>query len=126
MLGALSAGRFTHVSDIGLKLTFSDPDTSVAFSRELNTAEPGPEFRVVTLDSKLNYDAATILLVLKAAGTAAGAIAGFVKLAQVILDRLKKPSVKIEIEGKSVELKAKTSVEDIKLLCEILARAAKP
>ena len=54
------------MADLGLHLTFVDPETSVAFSRELKAADTREkDFRVATFDSKLNVDAATLILVLK-------------------------------------------------------------
>jgi hypothetical protein len=114
------------MSDIGLKLAFSDPETSAAFSRELETANlQNQQFRLATFDPKLNFDSDTLILVLKVAGPTAGAIAGFLGLSQAILKIIKKPAVTIEIDGKRVELHAQASIDDIKHLCEILDRSGK-
>jgi hypothetical protein len=114
------------MSDIGLKLSFSDPEASVAFARELESTNLQEQnFRVATFDSKLNFDADTLVLVLKVAGATAGAIAGFVSLTQAILKIISRPSVKIEIDGKQVELRAQASADDIKLLCDVLLRSGK-
>lgn len=112
--------------DIGLKLVFDDPTSAVAFARELGRAEvPTEEFRVATLDPKLNFDSDTLVMVLKVAGGAASAITGFLGLSKAILAIIQKPQVKIEIDGKTVELRANATVEDIKTLCEILHRSGK-
>jgi hypothetical protein len=112
--------------DIGLKLAFDDPASAVAFARELGRAEvPTEEFRIATLDPKLNFDADTLVMVLKVAGGAASAIAGFLSLSKAILAIIQRPRVKIEIGGNTVELTADASVEDIKSLCEILHRSGK-
>lgn len=114
------------MSDIGLKLVFDDPASAVAFARELERADiPTDEFRLATLDPKLNFDADTLVMVLKVAGGAASAIAGFLGLARATLAIIKKPQVRIEIDGKTVELRANASVEDIKLLCEVVHRSGK-
>lgn len=112
--------------DLGLKLTFDEPNTSIAFSRELKATEADlKNFRIATFEPKLNMDAATLLLVLKFAGPAAATLAGFLGLTQAILKMMKKPSVRIEIAGKQVELYAKAGDDDVKTLCEILLRAEK-
>lgn len=112
--------------DLGLQLTFDDPATQVAFSRELAAATADvKDYRVATFEPKLNMDAATLLLVLKFGGPALGVLAGFISATQAILKVIKKPSVRIEIDGKQVELYAKASDEDVKALCEILLRAKK-
>lgn len=112
--------------DIGLKLIFDDPTSAVAFARELGCTEvPTEQFRVATLEPKLNFDSDTLVMVLKVTGGTVSAITGFLGLSKAILAIIKKPQVKIEIDGKSVELKANASVEDIKTLCEILHRSGK-
>jgi len=114
------------MSDIGLKLVFDDPASAVAFARELGRAKvPKEEFRVATLDPKLNFDSDTLVMVLKVTGGAASAIAGFLGLSKAILAIIKRPQVKIEIDGKLVELRANASIEDIKTLCEVLHRSGK-
>lgn len=114
------------MSDIGLKLEFDDPETAVAFARELERADVRNEgFRVATFDPKLNFDAATLILVLKFAGPGAATIAGFLTLSSTILKLIRKPQVKIEIDRKSAELRANASLDDIKALCEILHRSGK-
>lgn len=114
------------MGDIGLKLIFDDPASAVAFARELERAEvPTEEFRIATPDPKLNFDSDTLIMVLKVAGGAASAITGFLGLSKAILAIIQKPQVKIEIDGKTVELRATASVEDIKTLCEIVHRSGK-
>jgi hypothetical protein len=114
------------MADLGIQLTFVDSETSVAFSRALKVADAREkDFRVATFDSKLNVDAATLLLVLKFAGPAFGAVAGFVNMTLAILKVIKRPSVKIEIDGKTIELDAKASDDDVKELCAILLRSGK-
>lgn len=114
------------MGDIGLKLTFDDPASAVAFARELGRAEvPTEQFRIATLDPKLNFDSDTLVMVLKVAGGAATAITGFLGLSKAILAIIQKPQVKIEIDGKTVELRANASVDDIKTLCEIVHRSSK-
>lgn len=114
------------MGDIGLKLIFDDPASAVAFARELGRAEvPTEQFRIATLDPKLNFDSDTLVMVLKVAGGAATAITGFLGLSKAILAIIQKPQVKIEIDGKTVELRANASVEDIKTLCEIVHRSGK-
>lgn len=114
------------MEDVGLKLAFSDPETAVAFARELEQAgDREQEFRVALVDPKLNFDAETLILVLKIAGGAATGVAGFLTLAKTILTLIKKPSVKISIDGKEVELHAKASPDDIKSLCDVLIRSRK-
>lgn len=114
------------MSGLGIKLTFSDPEASAAFARELKGMDLGEaDFRVAAFEPKLNMDAETMILVLKFGGAAATAISGFLTLSQSILKKLEKPSVKMEIEGKRVELFAKASDDDIRALCNILLRAEK-
>lgn len=113
------------MSDLGVQLTFDDSDTSVAFSRELAVANVGLDFRVAMFDPKLNMDTEMLILVLKFGGAAMGAVAGFLALSQQILKIIKKPSVRIEIEGKSIELSAKASEKDIKALVNVLVRSEK-
>lgn len=114
------------MTDLALQLTFDGPETSVAFSRELKTSQgAGQDFRIATLEPKLNMDAATLLLVLKFAGPAASAVAGCITLTLTILKALKKPSVRIEVDGKVVELYAKASDADVKALCDVLLRSHK-
>lgn len=114
------------MSEIGLKLTFSDPEASVAFTRELERADfQEQDFRVATVDPKLNFDAETLILVLRFAGPAAVTLAGFFTLSQAILKIIKKPAVTVEIDGKRGELSEQSSIEDIKLLCEIVHRSGK-
>lgn len=113
------------MNDIGIQLHFDSPETSVAFSRELAQNQEGDGFRVLSREPKLNVDADTILLVLKFAGPAIGALAGFLALGEKILKMLNKPSVRIEINGKSVELRASASNDDIKALCDVLIRSEK-
>jgi hypothetical protein len=112
--------------DIGLKFEFADPESSVAFARELERAAiDGQEYRIATFDSKLNFDANTFLMVLKVAAGSASAIAAFIGLVQAILKVIDKPSVKMEIDGKQLELHAKASPDDIKQLCDVLIRSGK-
>lgn len=113
------------MNDLGIQLHFDSPENSVAFSRALADAKECDSFRVLLLEPKLNVDAATILLVVKFAGPAASAATAFLVLGKTILKMLKKPSVRIEIEGKSVELRASASDEDIKVLCDVLLRSKK-
>lgn len=114
------------MSDVGLKLEFSDPETAAAFARELDRVDLGDEeFRLAKFDPKLNFDADTMVLVLKVAGGVASAVGGFLSLSTAILNAIKKPSVRIEIEGKTVELRAKASPEDIRQICDVLIRSGK-
>lgn len=114
------------MTDIGLQLTFADPEAAVAFSRELGASHVQiQEFRVATLEPKLNMDADTIFLVVKHTGEAVGAVGSFLKLGQTILKRIRKPAVRIEIDGKIAELSAQASDDDIRELCDILVRSKK-
>lgn len=114
------------MGDIGLKLIFNDTASAVAFARELERAKvQTEEFRVAALEPKLNFDSDTLVMVLKVAGGAASAITGFLGLSKAILAIIHKPQVKIEIDGKTVELRANASIEDIKTLCEVLHRSGK-
>ncbi|MDR3474381.1 MAG: hypothetical protein P4M09_22255 [Devosia sp.] len=112
--------------DIGLKFEFPDPESSFAFARELERADgEDHEYRIATFDPKLNFDANTLLMVLKVAAGSASAVAAFIGLVQAILKVINKPSVKMEIDGKQLELHAKASPDDVKQLCDILLRAGK-
>lgn len=112
--------------DIGLKFEFPDPESSFAFARELERVDfKGQEYRIATFDPKLNVDANTLLLVLKVAAGSATAVAAFIGLVQAVLKAINKPSVKLEIEGKQLELRAKASPDDIKQLCDVLIRSSK-
>ena len=114
------------MSDLGVQITFDDPESAVAFSRGLAAQVDGvSDFRVATLEPRLNMDAATIILVLKFAGPALGAIGGFLTAAQAVLKLIRKPSVRMEIDGKSLELHADASPHDVKLLCDVLLRSKK-
>jgi hypothetical protein len=114
------------VADIGLTFEFDDAAASAAFARELESADLGQaEYRIATFDPKLNFDANTLVLVLKVAAGSARAVTAFIGLVQAILKVIKKPSVKLEIEGKRLELHAKASPDDIKQLCDVLIRSSK-
>jgi hypothetical protein len=52
------------MDDIDLQLKFSDPAASAAFSADLDAAE-FPDFRAATFEAKQNFDAATLIVVLK-------------------------------------------------------------
>ncbi len=112
--------------DLGVQISFDQPESAVEFSRGLAAQVDGaPDFRVATLEPRLNMDAATIILVLKFAGPALGAVAGFLAAAQAVLKMIRKPAVRIEIGGKSIELYADATPDDVKLLCDVLLRSNK-
>jgi len=114
------------MTDLGVQLFFDEPEASVAFSRELKKIDDkAMDFHVATLDPKLNMDAETLILILKIGGPALSAIGGFLTMAQAILKLIKKPAVRIEIDGKSIELSATASEEDIKALCGVVIRSEK-
>ena len=116
----------SRMSDLGVLISFDQPESAVAFSRGLAARiDVASNFHVATLEPRLNMDAATILLVLKFAGPALGAIGGFLAAAQAVLKLIRKPSVRMEIDGKSLELHADASPEDVKLLCDVLLRSNK-
>lgn len=114
------------MSDLGVQMTFDQPESAVAFSRELAAhVRETSEFRVATLEPRLNMDSETIILVLKFGGAAFAAVAGFLSAAKAILKMIRKPSVRIEIDGKSVELHADASPDDVRTLCDVLLRSTK-
>lgn len=114
------------MSDLGVQISFDQPESAVEFSRGLAAqVDRASDFRVATLEPRLNMDAATIILVLKFAGPAMAAVAGFLAAAQAVLKLIRKPSVRIEIDGKSMELHADASPDDVKLLCDVLLRSNK-
>lgn len=114
------------MADIGLKLQFDDPADAAAYQRALEQAGLEQQgFRVVTFDPKLNFEADFLVLVLKVTGAGAGAVAGFLSLSQAILKAIRRPKVRIEIDGKHVELYAGASVDDIKQLCDIVHRSGR-
>jgi hypothetical protein len=110
------------MEDIGLMLTFPDAESSVSFASALRKPEvEGGEVQVVTTETKLHMDGPTLILLIKAAGTVAGTLLAFLKLAKELLQGRKKPSVIIVFKERRVELYGNATEEDLLRLAHVLA-----
>src|SRR5262245_23872214 len=102
------------MEDVGLQLEFSDPSDSAKFTTALKSANfAGYGLRVATFEEKLNFDAATLLIVLKILGASATALTAFVKFVREISKGLDKPSVTLTKDGRHVEIRADMSDEEL-------------
>ncbi len=109
------------MENLGLQLTFSDADEAATFAAELKKVDfSAANFRVSTFEEKQNFDAETLVLVLKITATAAPALVTFVKFVLGVLKRSKKPSVSLRYNDRVVELRGDATDEDVKKLCDVL------
>ncbi len=110
------------MTDIGLVLTFPDPDSAASFASSLRTPEAqSEEVQVVTAEPKQHMDPVTIILLVKGTGAVVGTFVAFLKLAKTLLPP-KKPSVIITFKERRVELHGDATAEDLRRLADVLAR----
>jgi hypothetical protein len=109
------------MDDIGLQLTFPDTAASAAFAAELKAADfSGDGFRAATFEEKQNFDAATLIVVLKVIGAGIPALLAFGKFVRSFLKGADKPSVSLTYKGRTIELRGDASDEDVRRLCDVL------
>lgn len=111
------------MEDIGLQLTFPDASASAAFAAELKTADfSGERFHAATFEEKQNFDAATLIVVLKVIGASASALLAFVKFVREVIKQFQKPSVRLTYNGRTIDLRGDASDDDVRRLCDVLIR----
>jgi hypothetical protein len=110
------------MDDIGLQLTFPDAAASSAFAAALK-ATSFSGFRAATFEEKQNFDAETLIVVLKVLGAGIPALAAFVKFVREFLKKSDKPSVSLKYKDRTIELHGDASDEDVRRLCDVLIGA---
>jgi hypothetical protein len=109
------------MDDIGLQLTFPDAAASAAFAAELKATDFSADgFRAATFEEKQNFDADTLIVVLKVIGASIPALLAFVKFVRVFLEKSDKPSVSLMYNDRTIELRGDASDEDVRRLCDVL------
>ncbi len=107
------------MDDIDLQLNFSDSATSAAFSADLDAAEFS-DFRAATFEAKQNFDAATLIVVLKVLAAGFSALLAFLKFVREFLKKSEKPPVTLTHRGRTVEIRGNASDEELKRICDDL------
>jgi hypothetical protein len=107
------------MDDIDLQLKFSDPAASAAFSADLDAAE-FPDFRAATFEAKQNFDAATLIVVLKVLAAGFSALLAFLKFVREFLKKSGKPPMTLTYRGRTVEVSGDASDEELKRICDEL------
>jgi hypothetical protein len=107
------------MDDIDLQLKFSDPAASAAFSADLDAAE-FPDFRAATFEDKQNFDAVTLIVVLKVIAAGFSALLAFLKFVREFLKKSEKPPITLTHKGRTVEVRGDASDEELKRICDEL------
>jgi hypothetical protein len=105
------------MEDIDLQLKFADAATTAAFSADLDAAE-STDFRAATFEAKQNFDAATLIVVLKVIAAGFSALLAFLKFVREFLKKSEKPPMTLTYRGRTAEVRGDASDEELKRICD--------